>query len=598
MSRPEKPPLTETPTRAWPKAEALGQALVGRTLGDFRVEQKLGQGGMGEVYLARQISLGRPVALKVLRPDLTNEPTDLARFEAEAWSIARLNHPNIVQIYTLGHAEGLHFLAMEYVDGASLREILAEQRALELSPALAILEQAARALADAEKLGLVHRDIKPENLLLGRDGRLKVADFGLCRDPNTLGTPITRPDLTSGTPLYMSPEQIQGLPLDHRSDLYALGVTAFEMLAGEPPFQAETSLAIALKHLSEPPTRLDEYRPDLPPAVGELVMRLLAKAPADRYPSAAALLSDLEDLRALEPKAPETWARDSKRALSASTWTGPQDAPNALSEVPLDSLGRECPTREMGSKPSPDNRRAPRWIDSNSAKVSRLGRRRLAQNGSLLLIGMLAGAAWGWHERPDSLLSNGSDAPGVPGLWMESWAEVPAFPNAKAQYQYAQNEAPPASRLAAWLAVPGRFPGASARVYQAYVQIARHLFRHGMADRLDVLAEEIDAWPRSRSANQRPLWQALSQIAHAGSGAIRGDGMAVKGRFQAIKNPAHLDPAVAELGLEVLLLSQRPGNPASADEQLNRLRDELTGALGLSELGGLPVGGAWLLESD
>src|SRR4051794_12281662 len=222
-------------TSSW--IEVPARDLSGQTLGDFLVERLLGQGGMGEVYLARQISLDRPVALKVLRPESTSNPTYMARFESEAWAAAKLNHPNIVHIYTLGGLGGTRFIAMEYVQGANLREYLKKKGVPDLPLALAIMRQAGLAVGAAGEAGLIHRDIKPENLLLTRKGQVKVADFGLARLPDAEHQHLTAPGMTLGTPMYMSPEQVQGKDLDHRSDLYSLGVTFYHMLAGQPPFR-------------------------------------------------------------------------------------------------------------------------------------------------------------------------------------------------------------------------------------------------------------------------------------------------------------------------------------------------------------------------
>ena len=251
-----------TDTHSWDAP--LVRDLTGLTLGDFEVERLLGRGGMGEVYLARQISLHRPVALKVLRPDLLTKPTYLSRFEAEATTVAKLNHPNIVHIYTLGCVDGIRFIAMEYVQGTTLRDYLMKKGALDLALSLSIMKQAGVAIGAAGELGLVHRDIKPENLLLTKKGQVKIADFGLCRDQDADRPDLTQPGVTLGTPLYMSPEQAQGHALDHRSDLYSLGITFYHMLAGEPPFRAETPLALALKHVKDTPVNLAVHRSDLP----------------------------------------------------------------------------------------------------------------------------------------------------------------------------------------------------------------------------------------------------------------------------------------------------------------------------------------------
>ena len=225
--------------------------LTGVTLDDFRVEKILGRGGMGEVYLATQISLNRSVALKVLRSDFAANPTYLGRLKTEATAVAKLNHPNIVHVYTMGCADDIHFIAMEYVQGTNLRDYLAKKGALDLPLAYSIMKQTGQAIGAAGEIGLIHRDVKPENILMTRKGRVKVADFGLCRDQDGQGLHLTQSGVTMGTPLYMSPEQAQGHEVDHRSDLYSLGVTFYHMLAGTPPFRAESAIALALKQVRE-----------------------------------------------------------------------------------------------------------------------------------------------------------------------------------------------------------------------------------------------------------------------------------------------------------------------------------------------------------
>ena len=258
-------------TLQW-KSREIPRELSGVTLGDFEIQRLLGKGGMGEVYLANQISLNRPVAFKVLRSDLLANPTYLSRFEAEATAVAKLNHPNIVHVYTLGKIDSYRFIAMEYVLGTNLRDYLKKKGALDYPLALSIMRQAALAIGAAGELGLVHRDIKPENLLLTRKGQVKVADFGLCRDLDADRVNITQTGVTMGTPLYMSPEQAQGHETDHRSDLYSLGVTFYHMIAGVPPFRADTPLALALKHVRDKPASLAVHRHDIPPELDRLIL--------------------------------------------------------------------------------------------------------------------------------------------------------------------------------------------------------------------------------------------------------------------------------------------------------------------------------------
>jgi serine/threonine protein kinase len=270
--------------------------LIGRTLGDFIVERLLGRGGMGEVYLARQISLPRNVALKILKPELAQDQQYLKRFTAEAKSLAPIHHPNIVSVHAIGQESGLHYIALEYVRGIDLRRFIEQKGALEESVALRIARLVAAALVRAAEAGIVHRDIKPENVLLTRQGEVKVADFGLARTAAQEDVRLTQTGITMGTPLYMSPEQIQGQPIDARSDLYSLGIVCYQMLAGEPPFRGQTAMSVAIQHVHGTPEPLGEIRPDVRPEFLRLVGRLMAKTPADRYQSALDVLRDLEKL--------------------------------------------------------------------------------------------------------------------------------------------------------------------------------------------------------------------------------------------------------------------------------------------------------------
>src|SRR3954466_790874 len=201
--------------------------LTGRTLGDFHILRKIGSGGMGQVYLARQLSLKREVALKLLRGELNANPTALARFQAEAQAVAKLNHPNIVHIHQIGESDGLRYMVLEFVDGRNLREYLARKGPPDLPITLSVMRQVSLALQKAHEQGIVHRDIKPENILVTRRVEVKVTDFGLSRyfAGEPVPTHLTQSGVTLGTPLYMSPEQVQGKTVDHRSDVYSLGVT-------------------------------------------------------------------------------------------------------------------------------------------------------------------------------------------------------------------------------------------------------------------------------------------------------------------------------------------------------------------------------------
>jgi serine/threonine-protein kinase len=254
---------------------------------------------MGQVYLAEQISLKRKVALKLLKAELASNPIALQRFQLEATAIARATHANIVQVYFIGEQDSLHYMALEYVEGRNLHDYLAKKGPPELLVALSIMRQSAAAVQRAAELGIVHRDIKPDNILLTRKGEVKIADFGLSRDIAPAGQPVnlTQSGVTMGTPLYMSPEQVKGLAVDSRSDIYSLGVTWYHMLAGQPPFRGATAFDVALQHVQAEPPPLRSIRPDLPQELCALVHKMMAKDPDARHQTGRDVLRDLTRLR-------------------------------------------------------------------------------------------------------------------------------------------------------------------------------------------------------------------------------------------------------------------------------------------------------------
>jgi len=319
-----------------PATPAADADLAGRTLGDFKLVRRLGRGAMAEVYLAEQQSLRRPVALKVLKTALAGDVNYVQRFQNEARAAASLVHANIVQIYEVGFAGGVHYIAQEYVQGQNLREWLQRHGPLDAKPAVAFMRQAAAALHKAAQAGIVHRDIKPENIMLSKSGEVKVADFGLARiarEDDVLH--LTQVGITMGTPLYMSPEQVEGKTLDSRSDLYSFGVTCYHVLAGDPPFTGETALAVAVQHLNSQPRRLEELRPDLPPGLARIVHRMMEKKPAERYPSARELLSDLRALPIAADDEAELWSVgvDEQTADDLRTAGGLHTAVSRLDDV-------------------------------------------------------------------------------------------------------------------------------------------------------------------------------------------------------------------------------------------------------------------------
>ena len=271
--------------------------LSGKKLGEYQLLRRLGRGGMSEVYLAEQQSLRRKVAFKVLKSDLAEDESFVRRFHKEAQAAAALVHANIVQIHEVGCIDGVHYIAQEYVPGQSLAQYLARHGAVDVELAISILFQVASALGRAGDQGIIHRDIKPANIMLSSTGEVKVADFGLARiTSDTEGVDATQVGITMGTPLYMSPEQAEGEGVDPRSDIYSLGVTAYQMIAGRPPFEGETALSIAVQHLKREPEPLGELRPGLPEPLVAIVHRMLEKEPASRFQSAAELLQELRGL--------------------------------------------------------------------------------------------------------------------------------------------------------------------------------------------------------------------------------------------------------------------------------------------------------------
>jgi serine/threonine-protein kinase len=255
---------------------------------------------MAEVFLAEQTSLGRQVALKVLNSDLASDPAYVQRFDREARAAAALVHASIVQIYEVGQDDGVHFIAQEYVPGRNLGDVIRREGRIRPGRALAIIRQVAGALHKAAEHGIVHRDIKPENILLTQSGEVKVADFGLARGVTAKhATDLTQVGITMGTPLYMSPEQIEGRPLDGRSDIYSLGVTAYHMLSGEPPFAGDTPLSVAVQHLNERPPSLESATGDVPAGLARVVHSMIEKKPDARPATPAALLGELRTLAAV-----------------------------------------------------------------------------------------------------------------------------------------------------------------------------------------------------------------------------------------------------------------------------------------------------------
>ncbi len=293
--------------------------------GRYRVVRKLGTGGMANVYLAEDQELGRRVAIKVLDDRHAQDEQFVERFRREAKNAAGLSHPNIVSIYDRGEAEGTYYIAMEYLEGRTLKELLVARGPTPLAVAIDYARQILAALGFAHRNGIVHRDIKPHNVVVAPDGRLKVTDFGIARAGTSQ---MTETGSIIGTAQYLSPEQAKGAPVTPASDIYSVGIVLYEMLTGSVPFTGDTPLEIAMKHLSAIPEPPSEKRPEVPPELDSIVLRALAKDPADRYQAAEAMDADLARAARGQAIAPETEeaATQVLRGAGTATVAGAQTA--------------------------------------------------------------------------------------------------------------------------------------------------------------------------------------------------------------------------------------------------------------------------------
>ncbi len=397
--------------------------LSGKKLKDFYILRRLGRGAMAEVYLAQQLSLGRQVAFKVLNEELARDPNYVRRFNHEARAAAALVHAGIVQVYEVGEDHGVHYIAQEYVPGRNLGEVARGSGSLSPQLTLDILRQVTAALCKASSEGIVHRDIKPENIMLAGSGEVKVADFGLARVAGDGGVNLTQIGVTMGTPLYMSPEQIEGRELDSRSDIYSLGCTAYHMLAGKPPFTGDSPLAVAVQHLNQPPPPLAEARPGIPDGLARLVERMMAKKPGDRFTDPGALLHELHALAA--EGAEQGWA-------ARPDYT-------SLSEILQAADQRSAATTRLDE------------LMKNTV-AERAKRDSLRWSAAALLACVLLGVAIAALTRPASLLAGAqSGPPQLENVWRQlyhaklvdtelGWRAVIKYPNASAYCRNLGNE--------------------------------------------------------------------------------------------------------------------------------------------------------------
>lgn len=430
--------MTDTP--ALPTGHPEGRPepdFSGRRLGDYQLLRRLGRGGMAEVYLAEQISLQRQVALKILKQNLAGDSAYIRRFQHEAQAAAKLVHANIVQIYEVGCVEGIYYISQEYVRGQNLRQLLARlPGGVDVVTAVNVIWQVSAALHKAAEEKIIHRDVKPENIMISPANEVKVADFGLARvirDGEALN--LTQVGITMGTPLYMSPEQVEGRSVDSRSDLYSFGVTCYHMLAGHPPFDGDNALAVAVQHLKNEPKRLEVVRPDLPEGLCRVVHKLLAKKPEDRYQRAIDLLKEVRQLNI------EGLDRDWTAELPGFT-SGNQ----ALSMAGRSELTQQLDQALKGKLPANQ-----RWTATSLATAA-IG---------LLLLGIGLGAAVAWINRPRPLLA----------VTQAGAAKVPRWNTVQEQYSYAQFAQH--NKENAWRAVEEYFPAEQNAANRRYARLAK-----------------------------------------------------------------------------------------------------------------------------
>jgi eukaryotic-like serine/threonine-protein kinase len=264
-----------------PNVDLLGQLLSEATLGDYDVYGELGRGGMAAVYLGLDLALNRKVAIKTMLPELVTKEGMVSRFKREAQTAASLSHPHIIQIYSVKQSEKLVYFVMKFIEGRSLESVITDKGQVPLEMAQVILSQVGSALAFAHRKGVVHRDIKPANIMIDEDGWAIVTDFGIAKVQEAQN--LTATGTAIGTPHYMSPEQFHNKAITGASDQYSLGVVAYEMLAGKKPFDGGTYAEIITQHLFEPPPDLRDARPDIPEYVVDVVKKMMAKDPAERF---------------------------------------------------------------------------------------------------------------------------------------------------------------------------------------------------------------------------------------------------------------------------------------------------------------------------
>ncbi len=475
-----------TETRETPLPARLGKALGGH----YTIEGEIGRGGMGVVYRARDERLQRRVAIKVLPPELAFQKDIRQRFTREAQTAARLSHPHIVPIHTVGEGEGLVFFIMGYVDGESLNQRLKRRGPLAAEEARRIIKETADALSAAHAVSIIHRDIKPDNILLeGKRGRVMVTDFGIAKAlSSSSGATLTGAGVAIGTPSYMSPEQAAGeREIDGRSDLYSLGIVSYQMLTGDLPFQAPTVAGILMKQITEPAPLVTDSRPDIPEDLALAVSRCLEKDPENRWPSAEALRRALESRtvsgyrptglgwraqpptsrpvartgRSGRPLPARRSSRDLARPAGTDRRAGRLDRPSYRRQ----GLERQ---RERSRTPAPT-------VDTGEPKIVQRARSEFARwasvSGGLFLLDVVTSGFPDWSLVVAGIWAGFGLVPRYARLWQAgySWRDVLSRPPAPDSIERTLKKA--GGKL------PRQLPQPSVREYGTYVDRIEHMQR-------------------------------------------------------------------------------------------------------------------------
>jgi len=346
----------------------IGQVIKGL----YKIYDEVGSGGIATVYLARNLRTNQIVAVKVVHSHIAKDPEVIKRFQREAGLLTGLSNPHLVQVFDHGVENGRHYLVMEYVEGRTLKSIISEEGALDVDRSLGIARQIAEGLAEVHHRGIVHRDIKPQNLMIQPNGTVKVMDFGIARIADL--SALTRSGYLVGTPHYISPEQAMGERVDHRSDLYSLGVVLYEMLMGRVLFDADSPISVALKHLNEPVPSLRLQRADIPPEVEALVDRCLAKDREERFQSAGELIA------AIDRVSSQPISAQAETVVAAPVKAPPPAAPPSppVARPPVAPLQRAAPrVRRKSGVP---------WVAIGAAVMGVLCLGALAVAGGLTLL--------------------------------------------------------------------------------------------------------------------------------------------------------------------------------------------------------------------